>query len=208
MGRKWFQRNQDLGVMMLPGNDLMLPDDMPARADARKNRALLLETAQRLFAEASVDDVSMTAIADAAGVGKGTLYRHFDNKADICNALLDEDMRDLQEKTLKQLRDQADPAASLHQFLEDVIRFVVRNTAMLSVEMPDGSMLSHSAHLWWHQTILGLLTRLQPDDDVGYFAGHLYVMLDVRTIAFQRQHLGYDVEQIIAGVHDTLDRWL
>ncbi|MEL6216458.1 MAG: helix-turn-helix domain-containing protein, partial [Pseudomonadota bacterium] len=79
-------------------NPLIIFDDdgTPSRADARRNRKLLLETAQALFEANGVDAVSMTAIADAADVGKGTLYRHFPNKAALCNALLDEDMHALQ----------------------------------------------------------------------------------------------------------------
>jgi AcrR family transcriptional regulator len=78
---------------------VMYGESLPSRADALKNRALLLETARRLFSEQGVEAVSMTAIADAAGVGKGTLYRHFENKAQLCQALLDDDQRALQERT-------------------------------------------------------------------------------------------------------------
>ncbi len=54
------------------------------RADARRNRALLLETAKAVFAEKG-SDVSLDEIARAAGVGIGTLYRHFPTR----NALLE-----------------------------------------------------------------------------------------------------------------------
>ncbi|MEC3909495.1 helix-turn-helix domain-containing protein [Sphingobium sp. CR2-8] len=59
----------------------------PARVDARQNRAHILEIAGRAFAENSVD-LSMDSIARMAGVGSGTLYRHFANKDALLVALL------------------------------------------------------------------------------------------------------------------------
>jgi AcrR family transcriptional regulator len=50
--------------------------DRPVRADARRNRDRLLEAAVRTFASDGAD-VTLDAIAKTAGVGIGTLYRHF-----------------------------------------------------------------------------------------------------------------------------------
>jgi AcrR family transcriptional regulator len=47
------------------------------RADARRNRELLLSAALAVFTEHGADDVSLEEIARRAGVGIGTLYRHF-----------------------------------------------------------------------------------------------------------------------------------
>jgi AcrR family transcriptional regulator len=48
----------------------------PLRADARRNRDRLIEVAKAMFSEGGAD-TSLEAIAKAAGVGIGTLYRHF-----------------------------------------------------------------------------------------------------------------------------------
>lgn len=200
---------------MFPTNDnLLITDPQPSRADALKNRALILETAQRLFAEHGVENISMTAIADAAGVGKGTLYRHFENKSELCHALLDHETRDLQERSLRRLQNSGDPREDLAWFLEQVALFVIRNARLLCVGSnvrPDNEreapplILAHPAHFWWRVTIRGLLQRIQPSGDLDYKADVLYVMLDVHTIYFQRTILGYDNARIVNGLTSTLN---
>ncbi|GAA2831302.1 helix-turn-helix domain-containing protein [Kitasatospora sp. CM 4170] len=71
------------------------------RADAARNRAAVLEAAARLFAEHGVEAVSMDQVAAAAGVGKGTLFRRFGDKAGLGVALLDARERTLQEAILR-----------------------------------------------------------------------------------------------------------
>src|SRR3954451_9661084 len=70
------------------------------RADAARNRAAILAAAEKLFAAHGVDGVSMDALAAEAGVGKGTLFRRFGDKAGLARALLDERERELQEAIL------------------------------------------------------------------------------------------------------------
>jgi len=57
------------------------------RADARRNRAAVLEAARRLFAEDGLE-AQMPDIARAANVGVGTVYRHFPSKDDLIAALV------------------------------------------------------------------------------------------------------------------------
>lgn len=183
-------------------------DTTPTRADAVKNRLLLLETARQLFAEYGVEAVTMSHIAQEAGVGKGTLYRHFTNKAELCYALLDTEQRDLQESTFRRLRENPDPYANLHWFLQQVISFVVRNHVMLSsgLDIPRVSALSFPAHHWWHITIRGLLERLSIRGDVEYISDVLYVLINVETIHYQLHALNYGEQRIRDGVQTTLDR--
>ncbi|MFJ9613911.1 TetR/AcrR family transcriptional regulator [Streptomyces noursei] len=57
----------------------------PLRADARRNRERILEAAVRAFSEKGAD-VPLDAIAKAAGVGSGTLYRHFPTREALVEA--------------------------------------------------------------------------------------------------------------------------
>jgi AcrR family transcriptional regulator len=189
--------------------NLILPDDpKPSRADALRNHELLLETAQLLFKEQGLENVSMSAIAEAAGVGKGTLYRHFKNKSELAFELLDQDMRDLQARMFRRLESQGDPLEDLRWFLEQILRFVDRNSGLLCIALSSsgdsGALLNAPAHRWWRQTFRALLARAGSHFDLDYAADILYLMVDAQTIRFQRQTLGYDLEKILAGLHATL----
>ena len=61
--------------------------DRPLRADARRNRERVMQAAREAFAEIGVD-LPMEEIARRAGVGIGTIYRHFPNKEALLDALL------------------------------------------------------------------------------------------------------------------------
>lgn len=61
------------------------------RADAARNRELLLATARAMVAELGVEKVTMDGLAEHAGLGKGTVFRRFGSRAGIFHALLDED---------------------------------------------------------------------------------------------------------------------
>ncbi|NED22229.1 helix-turn-helix transcriptional regulator, partial [Streptomyces sp. SID9913] len=66
------------------------------RADAARNRARLLEAAARLVAERGADGLTMEAVAVAANVGKGTVFRRFGDRTGLLSALLDHSERKLQ----------------------------------------------------------------------------------------------------------------
>jgi AcrR family transcriptional regulator len=193
--------NYNYGLM--DNEPLILLEERPTRADAVKNRDLLLRTAAELFQIHDANVVTMSTIAQAAGVGKGTLYRHFASKTDLCHALLDEDQRDLQNRTLLRLRNQHPPLDDLRWYLEQVVDFVIKHLPLLSVmgEASGGqTSLANQAHIWWRQTIRGLLGRAGISGDLDYQADTLYVLTDPQTIRFQMTLYHYDQARIVAGV--------
>ena len=70
----------------------MAQPDRPLRADAARNRARVLEVAYETFAAEGLS-VPIDEIARRAGVGAGTVYRHFPTKEDLFRAVLDERIR-------------------------------------------------------------------------------------------------------------------
>jgi polyketide synthase 12 len=70
------------------------------RADAARNRRQLLATAREMLAGQGADKLTMDALAQRAGLGKGTVYRRFRTRAGIFQALLDDDERAFQDQVL------------------------------------------------------------------------------------------------------------
>jgi AcrR family transcriptional regulator len=70
------------------------------RADAARNRRLLLATAREMLAADGADKLTMDGLAERAGLGKGTVFRRFGTRAGIFRALLDDAERSFQELVL------------------------------------------------------------------------------------------------------------
>jgi AcrR family transcriptional regulator len=95
-------RNVRLAPVASPNVELPLSKPAPPeRADAARNRARVLEAAARLFSARDGRELTMEQIAQAAGVGKATLYRRYPDVPSIAVALLDEHERVLQEQLLR-----------------------------------------------------------------------------------------------------------
>jgi AcrR family transcriptional regulator len=91
----------------------------PLRADALRNRARVLEAAESVFAAEGIS-VPVDLIAEKAGVGVGTLYRHFPTKEKLFEAILIGRIDDIAADARARL-DAADPGAALFGFLEYLV---------------------------------------------------------------------------------------
>lgn len=104
----------------------------PRRADAVRNLAAIRTAAREELARHGVG-VSMGAIARAAGVAVGTLYRHFPTKADLLSAVMSEHVEELAldaESALSAARAGAAPGRQLEEFLQRVVESTARNQAI------------------------------------------------------------------------------
>lgn len=87
------------------------------RTDAQRNRSHILDTAEHYFAEHGVAG-SLDAIAKQAGVGPGTLYRHFPNRGALLAALLDARADELEQRRRAIVAEQTDAADALARWLD------------------------------------------------------------------------------------------
>lgn len=139
------------------------------RADAARNRAAVLDAAARLFAEHGVAAVSMDQIAAAAGVGKGTLFRRFGDKAGLAAALLDARERLLQEAILQgppPLGPGAPPADRLTAFVGAYLDYLLEHLDLvrMSETAAPGARYRIGAYRFWHRHVAILLASA-PDPD-------------------------------------------
>jgi AcrR family transcriptional regulator len=99
--------------------DRSVGDGRTLRVDARRNRDRLLETAKSAFAEEGLS-VPLDEIARRAGVGPGTLYRHFPTKEALFEAVVHERLHRLVQDA-RALRSAADAGAALFGFIERLV---------------------------------------------------------------------------------------
>jgi AcrR family transcriptional regulator len=92
----------------------------PLRADAQRNRARVLEAAEMVFAAEGIS-VPVDVIAEKAGVGVGTLYRHFPTKEKLFEAILIGRMTEIAADARARV-DADDPGAAFFGFLEHVVQ--------------------------------------------------------------------------------------
>jgi AcrR family transcriptional regulator len=91
----------------------------PLRADAARNRARVLEVAYETFAAEGLA-VPIDEIARRAGVGAGTVYRHFPTKEDLYRAVIEDRINRIVEDARTLLAD-ADPGEALFAFLRSMV---------------------------------------------------------------------------------------
>lgn len=110
---------------------LLLSAEEPAeRADAARNRAKLLQAAAALIQDQGAEHLTMDAVAAAAGVGKGTVFRRFGDRAGLLFALLDQTERTFQHAFMfgpPPLGPGAEPLARLEAFGPARLRHLLEN---------------------------------------------------------------------------------
>jgi AcrR family transcriptional regulator len=106
------------------------PTDPPRkpRADALRNRERVLEAAKAVF-NAGGPEASLEAVAKRAGVGIGTLYRHFPTREDLFEAVYRREVDQLGELA-EQLKTARDPVDALQRWLRSNVEFVATKKGM------------------------------------------------------------------------------
>ena len=98
------------------------------RADAIRNRERVLEAAKAVFS-AGGPEASLEAVARRAGVGIGTLYRHFPTREALFEAVYRREVQQLSELA-EALKSEADPVDALRRWLRSNVEFVATKKGM------------------------------------------------------------------------------
>src|SRR3954465_4206906 len=140
---------------------------MPERADAARNRAKILAAAEELFTAHGAAEVTMEDIARAAGVGRGTLYRRYPDRAAIAVALLDEHERRLQESLLRgdpPLGPGAPPAERLAAFYAAMVALLERHAHLVLGTEVGHSRFTTGAYGFWRAHVRALAAGTSDPD--------------------------------------------
>ncbi|GAB1582208.1 MULTISPECIES: TetR/AcrR family transcriptional regulator [Phyllobacteriaceae] len=103
-------------------DELETGHERPMRADARRNLDAVLQAAMKVFAESGID-APMRAIAAEAGVGVGTLYRHFPQRSDMIKAIIQREV-DACVEAAATLREAHAPDEALGLWVQRLVDFV------------------------------------------------------------------------------------
>jgi AcrR family transcriptional regulator len=186
-------------------------DEAPERADAARNRRKVLAAAERLFAEHGTTCVSMEAVAAAAGVGKGTVFRRFGDRAGLAQAILGERERRFQEDFIRgpaPLGPGAPPEQRLIAFGRRMLQHYAENGELIAMsETGDaryrsGPFVSYRAHL------VVLIREADAELDAEYVADVLLATLSARHLRYLRRQREMSEDRIAAGWDDVVRRLL
>ncbi|MFD4830674.1 TetR/AcrR family transcriptional regulator [Streptomyces uncialis] len=159
-----------------------VPPRRPLRADAERNRLLLLQAAREVFAERGLE-ATLDDVARHAGVGVGTVYRRFANKEELMDAVLRQKFADIV-SAANQSRTQGDAWDALTGFFEYACERMSMDRGLMQmlnrVDDHCGQVEQQRGHL--EEVIEDLVRRaqhsgaLRPDAVAGDFIGVIFMV--------------------------------
>jgi AcrR family transcriptional regulator len=179
----------------------VIQEEVPLRADAARNRDKVLAAAERLFAEHGPDCVSMDAVAAEAGVGKGTLFRGFGDRAGLVMALLTEQERRLQEDVIRgpaPLGPGAPPVERLIAFGERLLEHWAQHGELIAAA--ESTLRYRSAPFAFYRLhVQTLVQEAAPAEDWEYLADALLASIRVDHIRYLQTVREMSDARIAAG---------
>ncbi|MCW3034211.1 MAG: hypothetical protein QOK19_726 [Solirubrobacteraceae bacterium] len=159
------------------------------RTDAARNRERILGAARRLFDERGPSCVSMDEIADAAGVGKGTLFRRFGSRAALATAVLSENEAELQEGFIRgepPLGPGAPPRERLIAFGCARLDLLDAHAELIAAGEVAGAHLDSEPYAASRLHVALLLREIDPACDAEVLADTLMASLSAGLFLYQR----------------------
>ncbi|OMI33545.1 TetR/AcrR family transcriptional regulator [Streptomyces sparsogenes] len=157
----------------------------PMRADARRNYERLLTEARAAFVQHGTD-ASLEDIARRAGVGIGTLYRHFPNRTALMGAVFRQEVCALLARA-RELAKAPQPCRALVDWLREIIDYASTyrglSHALLAASGDESSSLSQGCGLPMREAGSALLARAQQSGNVRSDVGIADLMQLTNAIA-------------------------
>ena len=182
--------------------------ESPERADAARNRERILCAAARLFSERGAGCVSMDEVAEAAGVGKGTLFRRFGSRAALARAVLSERERAFQERIIRgdpPLGPGAPALQRLIAFGHAVLDTLDSHAELTFAAEVGGARFAAPPYAVYRLHLALLLREANPGCDAELLAESLLATLGADFFLYMRDAREVPLERLKAG-WDTLVR--
>lgn len=167
----------------------------PLRADAQRNRDALLHAAREIFAEEQTD-VPFEDVARRAGVGAGTLYRHFPNRDALIAAVFEGEVATLRNRA-HHLMETRPPDEALAAFLREMVDHMYNHRGLartfFAASETAGDELSDEGHVL-EEAVIAILHR---GIEQSVFRGDIpagALMLALHGIGFASVHSERRVE--------------
>jgi AcrR family transcriptional regulator len=160
--------------------DTMASGGRRLRADAQRSQDALLQAAKQVFAASGVD-APVREIAETAGVGLGTLYRHFPRRADLIAAVFRREMDDC--------ADAAPVLAAAHPPFEALAQWLLRYAAFVGAKRGLAKAL-HSGDPAFESLPARFEQRLRP----------AFRALAQAAIAAGEMRADFDADEVLSGV--------
>jgi AcrR family transcriptional regulator len=193
-----------------PSTTLTAVQDLPVlqplavteRADAARNRQKILCSARRLIEERGLANVSMDEIAADAGVGKGTLFRRFGDRASLAHALLDATESHFQEQLIRgapPLGPGAPPCERVIAFGEAMIDLCVDRRDLMAEVQAGPRWLRTNIYSGYRAHLAYLIAQSAPAQDAEFAADALLSMLRADLVYHLTVDRGMDVGRLKHG---------
>ncbi|HVV12180.1 TetR/AcrR family transcriptional regulator [Amycolatopsis sp.] len=151
------------------------PAARPRRADARRNQETLLDAAAAVFVTSGVD-APVRDIAAKAGVGMGTIYRHFPTRAELIIAVYRHQVQACAEAGPALLASSATPYAALREWVNLFVDFLVTKHGLAGVLRSDEAGFG-TLHSYFLDRLLPVCAQL-----LGAAAGAGEIRGDVKAL--------------------------
>jgi AcrR family transcriptional regulator len=174
------------------------------RADAARNRTTILAAAEQLVAAEGASTITMDRVAQCAGVGKGTLFRHFGDRCGLMRALLDERERAFQEAFIRgpaPLGPGVPARKRLIAFGEQMYEHIeIQGDLLLAAENgAPGERLRHSVYAAYRAHVSALLEQSRYVGEVGYLTDVLLAALSSELVLFQSREQAMNSQRLADG---------
>ncbi len=202
----------------------------PKFVDREKKCSKIARAALKLFAKRGFAATGVDQIAQAAKVGKGTIYEYFDNKVEIFIAAVREWMKQLEGRFQQELDQIDDPVERLKAFVAKSIALVDPidpGTARLSIEilqhtlLQDGALYRHrylikEVHTGMRQILVNILLEgiskgvFRPDiaRDTEKFAINLLGYLDGISLHYLMSENYFDIKEQVSFSLESIIRMI